>query len=568
MPAIHAINLSQASVTYNGVLIGGGTATYKSLPPRFRLGYRVLMDDTRRVFKGLQYTLSVQAIFSEADQATMGVNMQALATALSAQGKKLQLIGLGLGFADPIVDVAGGPHPLGKPEMRMLGENAWELLWSIEFTVNPCLSNEATPKTLVAFNYTTNWSNDFEGNCTRGISGYYELINIRNPNAPKVAVSRAEHNRPLVTVAVPNGFRRMQNDWLESADKKRVDFSVTDQQMPGDPYPPGIIEIDASETFATNPMDWSKANVSLSATIRIAPGSPRTLGGLWFLAAAMTKQANIAANLPATSQVLPAGLTITAGKFGSSRVMSASFSWTIAGCAYQYLTSGAIWSPVSNTNYQQWRTSIESLWANRGNAQVVASVDDDVIIDLCDNVTGATIGRDSVTLPSVNPASSLSLACPDVPEDGGWLEYDLQVRAQRSDHQTLHRKATAYDPYDSIDTASEGYVPTGGPSYTTTPTTDHVVEYNGLPSTLVVLRFKARRYRRLPVMPQITTVGGKPVTLIEQVQEGPKREADLLGCPLYSIVGYRIYRVSGYVATIRSTGSKVSCADPTTPSSV
>lgn len=577
MAGMKDIDLSNATVTYNGVTFGGSSAAQTSLPPRFRLGYRILADDTRRVFKGLQYTLTVQTVFYEANQAALAANQQTLAAALSTQGKSLAIRGLGLGL-DTIIDIDGGPHPLGKPEMRMIGENAWELLWTVVFTVNPCLSTDTTELTFLAFNYTTRWSHDFEGNCTRGISGAVDLVHVRNPAAPKTPVSRAEHVRPRITIVVPDGFRRIQNDWFESPDKKRLEFSVTDQQMQGDPFPPGIIEADASESFTTNPMTWAKADVTLSANLRIAPGSARTLGGVWFLTAAMTKQGDIAAALPAGSTVIPTGLSITAGKFNNARTMSASMSWQIVGCAYQYLISGGIWRPVgardangNGTTYTQWRTSIENLWDNRGNAELVSRLSDDVIIDLCDGATEVTIGRDTVTAYLPAEGGPLSLACPEVPEDGGWMLHDLRVQLKREDHQTLHRKAVTYEAMSpgeaSLIAPSDGYVMVGGEPYVTSAASDHVIEKNGLPSTLVILEFRAKRYRRKPVMPEITTVGGMPVTLVEQRGTNPYSDGDMLGCPVYSMAGYRIYRVVGLVATIRSNGQKTSCADSTVPTS-
>lgn len=567
MAGINDIDLSAATVVYNGVTFGGSTAAQKSLPPRFKLSYVVEYDETRRVVKGLKYTLSVQTIFYEDSQGALATNQSNLRALLSAPAKELRLLGLGLGFASPVEDLAGGPHPIGMPEMRMLSENAWELLWSIEFTVHPCYSPGMEPGTLIGFNYETTWANDYEGTCTRSISGHYEIIDIRNRAAPNTPHYRADFGRSRITIVVPNGFRRMQNAWHELASKRGEQFAITDQQMVGDPYPVGIIEASGDETFTTDPKTWAKATVTMSVNFRVAPGTPRTVAGQVFLAAAMAKQAAISSLLPADAAVIPSSLSIRHGKFQDARNTSAAISWTLTKCVQNYLSSSGLWAPITPGTYTQWRTSIENLWANRGNANVVPDVAGDVILDLCASASSVTIPADSVTLPNDNPAGSLSFTCPPVGVDGGWIGYDLRVRAQRSDHQTQHRRAVTYSPSDSTEAASDGYVPTGGPSYDTSVSTEHIVEYNGLPSTIIILRFKGFRYRNLPTMPEITSVAGKPVTLIAQDQEGPFVVGDLIGCPYYAIRGYRIYRVNGHVATIRSNGQKTSCANSVIPTS-
>lgn len=562
MPGMKSVDLSQATVIYGGVTFGGSTSTYKALPPRFKLSYVTVHDEAKRVLTGLRYTLSVQQIYYEADQATLAVNQAAMQSTLTKPGKKLEIRGLGLGL-DTIVDIDNGPRPIGMPEMRMIAETAWELLWTVEFTINPCLSANPQTGTLLALNYSTAWSNDFEGRCTRSISGYYEILRMRNGAAPNNAIPNAEAVRNSVTITVPDGFRRVQNAWQATDDGKRMNFAITDEQMTGDALPVDIIQADGDETYQTNPRTWSKASYTFNATYRVAPGKNRIIAGQTFLAAALAKQSAMVALLPAGSSVLPASLSIRNGKYQSSNVTSASISWQVTQCTQNLLSAGGLWAPVFPDNtYTQWKASIESLWANRGNAGVIGQ--GDVILDLCTNTTTATIGSDYASPPDATPDGSLSMVCPDVPENGGWMGYDLRVRVQRADPQTLHRKAVTYTPVESpgdeVNPPAAGHVNLGGPEFSMGATNEHVIERNGLPAMIVTLRFKAYRYKRLPSIPEITSVAGKPVTLIAQDQEGPFLKADLMGCPVYAIRGYRVYRVNAYIATVRSTASKTSCA--------
>lgn len=555
------INLTDSTVTYNGVTFGGGGAPQRSLPPKFRLSTSVVYDSSNRVRVGIKHTLSVQCIFDEVSQAAMATNMETLRDKLSQPAKKLEIRGLGLNL-DAVTDKMGGPHPLGKPECRMLAENAWELLWTVEFTVNPCGSNVAN---WLAFNYTTDWSNDFEGRCTRSISGYYERVHIRDFNNPNTALDRADVDREGVAVTLPTGFRRIRNSWQESEDHKRMNFAVTDEQMAGTSLPVDVIDADGDDTFNTNPLTWAQSTVTMTRSYRVHPGKSNVTAGLVFLAEAMAKQASMSALLP-ESAIIPKSLTIRNGKFQSAQQTSASISWQITGCAEAFLSAGGLWKKAGTSTYTTWKDSVSSLWNNRGNAAISGNKDDDVIIDLCSGVNSAQIGRDSSTPPDPNPAGALAFTCPDVGANGGYISYDLRLRTNREDNQTRHRKAVTYEPTDSSGDpeaeASSGSVTLGGPDYSASSGDEHVIEYNGLPTNTVILRFTAYRYQKSPVMPEIKTVNGKDVVLKKQKMETTVA-GNLMSCPVYASRGYRIYEVQDggtAVKKVKTPGNPTLCS--------
>lgn len=567
MTAFKDIDLLNATVVYNSVVFGGATADQKGLPPRFSLKMEEVYDSSHRVFKGFKYTLGVQRIFYEDNTAAMAAAQNTIRPLLGKVGAKLEIKGLGTGL-DTIIDIAGGPHPLGYPEMRMISEDAWELTWAVEFTINPCLSDSGAVK-WTTFNYTTNWKNDFEGRCTRSIAGHYEIVHLRNPVAPNAPLTRADVSREGVQITLPAGFRRVHNEWTESEDHKRMNFAVADEQMAGTPYPVDIIEADGDDSFSTNALTWAEAAVTMSRSYRVHAGKSNVIAGTTFLAEVLAKQQSMQAILPADTAVIPGQFTARNGKFQSSQVSSFSMSFRIVGCPEAFLSAGGLWKRSGVNTFDQWKATVSGLWSNRGNASLTGNNDDDVIIDLCSGTTSTEIGRDVATPPNPNPAGALAFTCPDVPDGGGYMQYDVRLRVNRLDNQTRHRRATTYTPTDPSGDP-EGEAATGaalgGPEYDSTASTEHVIEYNGLPTNVVILRFVAQRYKKSPVMPKITTIGGLPATLIKQSQEPAFFIGDLMGCPVFGYRGWRAYEVNGYLASVKAPGSKISCSSQPTKS--
>jgi hypothetical protein len=108
-------------------------------------------------------------------------------------------------------------------------------------------------------------------------------------------------------------------------------------------------------------------------------------------------------------------------------------------------------------------------------------------------------------------------------------------------------------------------VPLGGVGYSQAPSDQHVVEHHGYPETLIGLSFAGLRFKNKPFMPVITSVGGLTPVLKSQEGGEAKWAFDSFGCPVWSITGYRVYSVPGYVATVQAIGSKSSCGAPTVP---
>lgn len=585
-PIVNA-NLSGATVTYNGVQFGGADSNYKSLPPSYQFNGRPRYDASQRVIIGVDWTLTINCIFYEESEASMASNMQAIRIALLQQGRALSIVGLGTGFgviSIPVTttysDLDGGPKPLNL-QCNTLGQLAWELSFTLQFFISECQNPSTDQLAFKEFNFTTTWNNDFEGLATRVITGYVVIPQFRTNAAPKTMLHIADETRGNIIVNVPIGFRRVENTWSENITHDRLDFNIVDEQLKGDPLPDGVTEARGSfdTSFGDGKGGFAQGLCALNMTIKTAPNVHRNMAGKLFLAACLSKQAAIQAALPTTGDtkgtIIPLKLQISNQKFGDCRVTSCSMIWSITSCLNAMLAAADIWQPVSDMigstfgapqTYTTWKASMASLWGNRGLGVVANSVDETVIINLCDNAVTKTIGTVVVTPPSQLTQALPTLTCTTVPSGGGWLNFDLQLKVLRKDEQTLHRRAASYIPQLGTlvvqDPETNDSSTLGGPSYSQSSSDEHVTEYHGYPETLIGLKFQGLRYSKKPYIPEIISVGGLTATLVKNGDGSPKWAFDSFGCPVWYIEGWRIYRVPGKISTIKSTNNRISCGAP------
>lgn len=567
-------NLAAATVTYNGVQFGGADSEHQSLPPNYRWSGQFVKDDAGAAIVGTLYTFAVSTTFYHNNSVgSLEASVEDVKLKLAQPGKTLTIVGLGASFGTIEHDEKWGPMPVSF-DWEPLGLYSWQCSYVIQFFIKECTSDHSNPLALAAFNFATSWQNDYEGICERTIDGYAEIAVWRQPGT-NLPAQIADQVRDSLTIVCPVGFRRRVNTWREDYTKNRLRFVIVDSMESGTPLPVGCTAASGSVSYSSMGPGFAKSMVTLNMDLKVSPAFHPSTAGIVFLGAAHAKQQELQAGMAGkTGSVIPKSISITNGKFDRARESSCSMSWMLTGCTADMMRAAGIWTPLVDNTYEQWRTSIENLWGNRGSATINGSrigsdPQDCVVIDLCSNKTEVRIG-DSGVSANFAPTAPLpfQFTCPDIPEDGGWLLHDLRVRVLRQNKQTWHKKAVPYDP-------SAGFDPSGGslsssdsaplgsfPYEQPTEETQADIEYNGLPEVWILLQFRGYRIKHIPSLPIITTIGGLPAVEVSADQEGPMIAFDALSCPVYRIRGYRLYKVNGYFGVIKKSGSKSSCADP------
>lgn len=598
MAAIVNTSLAGFTVDYNGVQFGGFDSPYLSFPPQYHFSADPIWDSSHRAIVAIQCKLFIRCIFYEDSETLMATNMRNIRASLQQPGRLLKLSGLGSGFdwVNPAVanlvgdvkDIAGGPHPMPL-EMNPIGQLCWELVWGLEFTVSTCAPFGFDALAFTSFNFSTTWRNDFEGYSTRIIQGKVGIPFTRNAASPKTVLHVAEEKRGTIVVKVPPGFKRIENIWHEGEDKHTLEFTIVDHQLQGDPYPAGITQADGNFAFNTGSKKGNAMNeaiATLSVTMKTAYNQPKNLAGQVFMAMLLAKQAEIQAEMTAIhaatpndvplGQILPLHFAIQSGKFDSARMTQAQVSWYLVQDFNSLLQASKIFDPMPGVtqDYTVWKTTMDALWGNRGTTGIDELASEAVIIDLCDNKVTHTIG--TVGSSPNNPVASplTSLTCPSVPDNGGWLHFDLDIKVLREEQVSRHIRAASYIP--SLGAANYEYnqqpntgnnvaVNVGGQDFSQSSNDQEAIEYHGFPKFYIGLSFSGLRFKHTPYVPSIKSVGGQTVREYGKQQVGtPKHAMDSFGCPVWSVSGYRVYSVPGKVTAIKPVSS-LTAADTSIP---
>jgi hypothetical protein len=395
MASVKNSDLSAQTITYNGITIGGnvssdfGTANpYVITAPDYKMSGVYEYDDAGRVIKYTRYTLDVRMIVIGTSAADMSLQIDAIREKLSEPGKPLQLRGLGIGFGSaygrqvtPMIagilnfggttvgggeaDIAWGPRPLRCDAAPIGGNQAWEILWSIEFRTTDCTAAPGgTPVPLVAFNYSTAWTIDIEGQEQRTISGFLEITINRGAKSGRQPLFTADAMRNSVQVAIPANFVRRQRAFQESADKSRLNFVFVDERLPSDEgYPPGIIAASGNYSVSTQGIGMAQGAAALSLSLTTAPGVKRSRAGLVFWQAVMARQQELSASMRSEGSKVAVFIDqVQMSHELWTRRSQFNATWQLSGCLHDIMFKAGVWTPIPNTNYAQWRASIDHLW--------------------------------------------------------------------------------------------------------------------------------------------------------------------------------------------------------------
>lgn len=570
MAVITSDNLAALTVTYNGVQFGGGDSDHSSVPPTYSLIGTFVYDQGGIAVKHTEYVLSVKTIFYNSSEALMSQAANDLKLKLAQPGKELKIIGIGIGFGTIDHDEEWGPKPQHF-EWQPIGNIAWECIWTVKFCVKHCTGVSSSSRGVVftSFNFETSWTNDIEGLTTRTIAGHVEIVGKRKAVGQNIPAHIADEVREKVKIIVPNGFRRVTNIWREGVQKNQLQFVIVDQVLPGTAPPQGCISAEGSCAFSTQGPGFVKGAVSISMDIKTSPSVAPSLAGNIFLTAALTKQQQMTAANPGGT-VIPVSFSIVNRKYDGARITSATMSWSTSYCITSLMKVAKIWEPLTPNNYQQWRTSVENLWDNRGSAIINGGkIGNDpreaVIIDLCQNTSSIQFGSSSISDNTYENNRPLQFTCPDIPLDGGWLFHEVKIEVLRNTNLQSHRKAIPYlpDPVTALPVNSQGstLVDLGSPSYTQSSDSEkNDIEFNGLPEMYVALRFRCLRVKHKPSLPIISQIGGNVPIEVQARFQAPNPEFDTANCPVWSATGYRIYRVNGPISAVGATSSYTDCA--------
>lgn len=218
---------------------------------------------------------------------------------LATAGQPLVITGTGFGnvriltgLGDTHEEVAWGP----KPEIltwEPLGVLSAHMIWECTVRVLDCRcppEGSARRKELLAYNFTVSHSVDEQGYTSRTIAGYAEIPMTRRAGGAAAAGNRLMPdnadlywNENFTYPPIPPFCRRTQNQRTVSEDKRRLNFSVTDQELPANIMPAGVLECRASHTTSTQSAAFLKQTATLRASYTLRKDVSKSYSMLLFI---------------------------------------------------------------------------------------------------------------------------------------------------------------------------------------------------------------------------------------------------------------------------------------------
>lgn len=265
-----------ATCSYNGITF---TSLYKS-----KVSSRPVMDEAQRTTVYVEHTLELEGyVVPNVVTGTTDTPMSSIRKLLTAQGGALHFEDKGFGDlnvnteAGGVRDAAWGPHPelLEWIPLGGDGAGACKVTWRVVVRIPECTTAVFVGAPL-AINYEQDFGIDHAGYTTCTTSGYLEIPMTRRTQADRSLPDSVDLYRERLQNRVVPGYARKDQSYRVSKDKRRLDFSWTDEEIPT-AYPERVASIDARQSVATidhtSAIRWS---ITIDATIEMVQGAAKS----------------------------------------------------------------------------------------------------------------------------------------------------------------------------------------------------------------------------------------------------------------------------------------------------
>lgn len=338
----------------------------------------------------------------------------------------------GKGFSDLTInvgaakDVAWGPKPT-RAEFRPLGGNqAWMVIWSVDVAIPEC-TNAVYQYGILAFNYEANYHIDSDGYTQVAWNGYLEIPMTRAAAGARFLLDNVDNYRHLCSPGLPQGFRRLTQDFRMSGDKRRLDFTVVDEEMPVDGLPWFATNATGSHSINSEDQGFETWNGTIQAAFTIPKNYPKSLAWDVFFVFIQDRLNWLAQQIdPTGAKNFPMlmSLKFREGLFLEGRQSSFEVGYWFPATLFQILYASGLWRQVPNANWNLWATSIAPALGVRGYQQLRNLASDDAIVDLCGG-SQPVLTAGGFQPPGGSSQSAFFTTCP--PPESSWLHYENRL---------------------------------------------------------------------------------------------------------------------------------------------
>jgi hypothetical protein len=378
-------------------------------------------DSAGRTTVAVVWRISMTWIIYEASPgAGTGTTIEDIRQRLTTQGAVLTYTGHGAGTitvnSGPTSDVQWGPKPASLRLSPLGADKAWLGQWEIEWTQPECTS--AVYGGIMEYNWSATSEHDAGGYSTITVDGHLTIA-LSRLGGGRSRGATADDYRNRISVPTPEGFQRTNARFSLSEDKRRLDFSFNFREIGGGGLPYYTVGAEGSATVRSQNAAGAQWLMTLSAsyTVHRKAGKNRAFQNFMALFRDRTDPIRQAGKL-----IQLVDFTISEGLYdrGGDHV-SFDASYTFLASLRTILQESGMWRPVPNTNWRQWKTSIQFLDDNRGIQNVSFPSNADVIVDLCGG-TPTPINIGVGRRPPATEQQGLSEM-----GSGGWIHYENHI---------------------------------------------------------------------------------------------------------------------------------------------
>lgn len=519
MPGLNAVGI----LSYDDVVFDGASSVEVSSD--------LVKDDARRTVVYHKYVFTVRGVVAPGGDQQSDAAMEVIRHKLGSPSKVFRCVNRGFG-TDIIVgpdledqgveDIKCGPMP-ELLSWKPIGSNrAAEIEWRVVVCIPVCTG--ARKSGISALNYDMSFAVNKHGDTTRTISGYMEVVvNRRKRN---ISDSADAHFTKFVSAPLVGFDRDIRR--TVSKDRSRVDFTITDTQIPSrNPYPQGVTAISGSHRVR-----WSRGRGGMrfynTISLDISPASNVSPALAYRIFIDLVNQRTAFAKTATPPRgVLLDEIEIEEDIWG--RACSFSVNYRITTCIPDFLAHTGLWQPVG-TNWAQWRTSLSTISGYRGSAGLFA--DSDVIVDLCgeEKLPSEVAGP---VLKNFSPENANALANASPAEPNSYLNFVNVIVPERNlpvVRQQVIQAPTEESP-QSASTTDFGFPPQADGK------NPDILQEGGEPSYLVRMVGYAEKAGHPVQRPELIVFGetNKSDKTIREVSGTFSMQtiANLLGVPIY-----------------------------------
>lgn len=434
--------------------------------------------------------------------------MQQLRSMLMKYGSTLEIVGMGFdmvlndGTAGTLWDVRWGPKPI-QCQIRPVGDGiVWQIDWTCEFCLPECVNidgdghaghttdgsgpTDDNPSfidfpyvmgSVESLVYNFSYSIDQSGFTTRTVEGALTIAlhraSVTGAGASTAVTKTADEYRSNFRLSIPPHFRRLQEVFTLSNDRRTLSFNVVDQELPDENSRiPGVVDMELVHNVNTEGMGLpgnSSLTCSIRGSIEVTKNHSKALA-FSLLVMIIQQRLDIAKKYfqdlkpvldPNASGVFLTSVNVTEHIYGS-RVIDIDVGYMImrpsvkmtyidlvgsSGLFKSVNPGGDGITPVPGLDEDSWalshgfdRQNVTFLprgtWSQRGHAGLEFLPEEDVIVGPCDENSVVLLGDYVPPTPVSSGGGSLFNGCP--PEGYDYVSWDSWLKIIQDDKVIQH----------------------------------------------------------------------------------------------------------------------------------